>query len=113
MRLWLVVSVGVVGGRLAAQTPVFERPEYRVGIGTTSLGAIVGADLNGDGRTDLLLPCSDSNEVAVLLAIGPGAFAAPARYAVGATPRDVAVADFDLDGDLDLVVPSEASTLVS
>lgn len=70
----------------------------------TSAGAVVSADLNGDGRLDLITTeasCSEdyhSGAARVLMANGAGSFAYGAGYEVGPTPRGPALGD--LDGDL-------------
>jgi hypothetical protein len=91
-------------------------------IGTTSAGALYGfgtgagvgssttsvaiADLNGDGRPDLVTS-NDSGIVSVLLANGSDSFLSPTTYAIGGpvTPAtSIAVGDLNKDGKPDLVV---------
>ena len=62
------------------------------------------ADLNGDGRLDLVVANAESGDVAVLLGDGKGAFvAAPGSpFPAGKSPNDIAIADFDGDGKPDL-----------
>ncbi len=62
------------------------------------------ADLNGDGRADLVTANYNSNNVSVLLGKGNGAFAAKKDFEVGTYPDAVAVADLNGDGRPDLVV---------
>jgi Tfp pilus tip-associated adhesin PilY1 len=47
---------------------------------------------------------NDTNDVSVYLGTGAGDFATPIPFAVGLNPQDVAIADFDGDGVLDLAV---------
>ena len=63
------------------------------------------ADLNGDGKMDLVTSNGGSKCVTVLLGNGNGTFLSPQTYATGGIgPDSVAVADFNGDGKLDLVV---------
>ncbi|MEM7308333.1 MAG: VCBS repeat-containing protein [Planctomycetota bacterium] len=70
--------------------------------------SVFAADLNGDGRGDVLYAAQDDNIVAWAPNVGPGAaFGTPRRIAPAAdAPRAVAVADLDGDGDLDALSAS-------
>ena len=67
--------------------------------------ALVAADLNGDGATDVVTANQDadtSSTVSVLLNDGTGLFAR-ADFDDAQRATSIAVADMDADGDLDLV----------
>ena len=81
-----------------------------VGPGPTSVAV---ADLNGDGRPDLVTTNSDGNSVSVLLGNGDGTFSVQQTFAVGRSPRAVAVADLTGDGIPDLVVANYNDDTVS
>lgn len=68
---------------------------------TASAQDIAAADLNGDGKQDLIVAGSNLNNVSILLGNGDGTFVAPVTYPVGPYPNSIAVADFDGDGSLD------------
>jgi hypothetical protein len=69
--------------------------------------SVVTADVNGDGRLDLLVT-DYSGGVSVLLGNGSGGFGAATTYAAGPGPEAVAVADLNGDGRLDLAVADYA-----
>ena len=76
-------------------------------------GAVVTADVNGDGRPDLVVIGLDQT-VAVLLGKADGTFKSPTSYYVaGNTPVALAVADLDGDGRLDVVVADKLGNTVS
>jgi hypothetical protein len=59
------------------------------------------ADLNGDGRLDLV--GSGANSADVMLNNGNGTFQAKVQYPVGGQSQDVAAGDFNGDGRIDVV----------
>ncbi|MBX3323203.1 MAG: VCBS repeat-containing protein [Phycisphaeraceae bacterium] len=67
------------------------------------------ADINGDGKIDLVFGHRNTGLVSVWLGVGDGTFAPPSTFSVPGGPSAVALADLDNDGDLDLIVASETS----
>ena len=65
------------------------------------------ADLNGDGKLDLVVADLTANAVFVLLGNGDGTFGPQQSFATGASPTAVAVGDFNADGKLDLAVADD------
>ena len=65
---------------------------------------VTSADVNGDGKHDLVVANYGSGNVSVLLGNGNGTFHAQQTYAAGALPSSVAVADVNGDGFPDIVV---------
>jgi hypothetical protein len=75
------------------------------------------ADLNGDGFDDIIVVntgTAAADDVSVLLNTGSGSFQStpPRNFVVGAGARDVAIADFNSDGALDLAVLNGGKTAV-
>jgi hypothetical protein len=72
----------------------------------TSPGAVAVADLNGDGKDDLVTADAGSDfggsTVQVLLGNGDGSFQPPAAYFAGPFDRALAVGDFKGDGRPDI-----------
>ncbi len=66
--------------------------------------AIATADLNGDGRPDMIVGNEGSSGVSVLIGQAGGGFAPAVNYNTGPVPGEVGIADFDGDGVLDFVV---------
>jgi uncharacterized protein YjdB len=66
---------------------------------------IAGADLNGDGLTDLVA-ANYNNTVSVFLSTGPGMFASPVNYNLNAAPLALSINDVNGDGFGDLLVPT-------
>ncbi|MBO9662078.1 VCBS repeat-containing protein [Dokdonella sp.] len=64
--------------------------------------ALALADIDGDGRLDIVTANGESATVAVLVGDGAGGFAAAVNSPSGAWATGIAIADFDGDGHLDV-----------
>lgn len=69
----------------------------------SSAHSVATADLNGDGKADLVVSNYNSGSVSVLLGTGDGTFQPKDDYSVGNNPRTVVVADVNGDGKPDIV----------
>lgn len=73
--------------------------------------AVAAADLNGDGKLDLVVGNLDSATVSVFLGDGSGRFNAHADFATGLYPNSLVVADFNGDGKPDLALANGSGTV--
>jgi len=79
--------------------------------GGSGASFLVVADVNGDGKLDLLVPGGDGMDLDVLLGNGDGTFqAAQGSGPGGSEPSSVWVADFNSDGKLDAVVANSCTS---
>ena len=88
-----------------------------LGSAATNAGArsVKAADFDADGDVDLVVANTSGDSLTVFFQTGPGTFDPVPLVLTGATdgPRSVAVADFDGDGDLDLVSANELSNTLT
>ena len=88
-------------------------------VGTSGPYGLVAADLDGDGKLDLVAVDTSYNRVMVLRNLStPGSlttnsFAARVNFTVGTGPRGLAVRDLDGDGKPDILVANYNSGTVS
>src|SRR5262245_48707658 len=75
--------------------------------------AVVTADVNHDGKLDLLTADPSANAVSVMLGKGNGTFGAAHNYAVGAAPYSLAVGDLNNDGKPDIVTADAGDSSIS
>ncbi|HET9503538.1 MAG TPA: FG-GAP-like repeat-containing protein [Hymenobacter sp.] len=101
-------------GAAHAQTPAATfAPVAIYGTGSSPRGIAV-ADVNGDGKPDLLTTNSGSNDVSVLLGNGNGTFQAATTYGTGGgSPFGIAVADVNGDGQPDVLTANLNSNTAS
>jgi hypothetical protein len=86
--------------------------ELTTPVGTGPLRAVT-ADLNGDGKPDVITSNYYSGSVTVLLSNGNGTFGSSRSFAVGTGAYGLALADVNGDGKLDLAVVNSFNGSVS
>ena len=89
-------------GSFQPATPVFTAS-------SESVASLAVADVNGDGRQDLVVSDQAGNAVDVLAGNGDGTFEGPVSYSTGAAPHGVAVGDLNHDGLADIAVASQTA----
>jgi hypothetical protein len=75
-------------------------------------------DMDGDGDDDLLctnfgFESDPESSISIIWNNGNGSFGKPTHYGVGINPINLKVADFDLDGDLDIAAANRDSNSVT
>jgi hypothetical protein len=71
------------------------------------------ADFNGDGKPDLAVANSGSNNISLMLGKGDGSFQPAENMAVGGLPVSIVVGDLNSDGKLDLAAANRNSRTLS
>ncbi len=75
--------------------------------------SVATADVNHDGKVDLVVANANGDSVSVLLGNGDGTFHPEVEYSAGSSPHAVAISDVNGDGKADLVVADQTSNVVS
>jgi VCBS repeat protein/FG-GAP repeat protein len=88
------------------------QPQAAYASGGLGLSALAVGDLNGDGKLDLAVANTNSNDVSVLTGKGDGTFGPPVSYPTGSFPSSLAIADLNGDHVADLVVANFGSGAV-
>ncbi|PQJ95046.1 FG-GAP-like repeat-containing protein [Chromatium okenii] len=107
-------SISVLRNTSASGTVSFAaKIDFATGISPYS---VISADVNNDGKLDLITANYSSNNVSVLLntsTSGTVSFAAKVDVTVGTRPTSVTSADVNGDGKIDLITANESSDNVS
>ncbi|MGA2741454.1 MAG: VCBS repeat-containing protein [Bryobacteraceae bacterium] len=109
-RGYVSVLLGKAGGGFLAQT--------QLDTGATGASGVVIADVNGDGKPDLVIAATVAlvEVVSVMLGNGDGTFQAPVSYnaaSAGSNGGTVAVGDFNGDGKPDIALTNSVANSAS
>jgi len=98
------VSVSINNGNGTFKAPV----PYTVGLNPTW---VTVADVNGDGKPDLIVGAitATTANIGILIGNGNGTFGVPTLLSTYSWPSSIMVADFDGDGNLDLAITHVAA----
>lgn len=90
----------------------FATPGNYVAVGKHPYQRIRVADLNGDGKADIVSPNLDGDNVSILLGDGKGGFRQPpgSPFPCGDSPFNVAIGDINADGIPDLAIVNSPSS---
>jgi hypothetical protein len=97
------LTPGVVNIMLGNGDGTFQPPGPTIAV-NGSPACIATADVNGDGKLDLVVgyDYADDGFLSVLLGNGDGTFGPPVDYAAGKYTNSVLLADFNNDGKIDI-----------
>ena len=107
--LFSLIMLMCLAGRRAAAATVGFQPAVTYPVGTAPVAVAVG-DFNGDGIPDLAVAnagnpqIGDNGNVSILLGNGDGTFQPTNNIAAGKNPFAIEAADFNRDGEADLVL---------
>lgn len=92
----------------------FQSPIFLSNLGGSGVEAIAVGDVNGDGKVDLAVTNTTTNQVFTLLGDGQGNFASGGGFATGSDyPASIVIADFTGDGKVDIAVGGYSDERIS
>lgn len=108
----LLLGVVLISGDSTVKAPHFRQVSIPVDRGPHWIGV---ADLNRDGNPDIVVANADAGTVNVLLGDGKGVFrnVTGSPFAAGHLPNDLAFADMNGDGNLDVVIANHQAPYIT
>ena len=106
----IVLTYQILDSAATAEISFATKVDYTTGLWPSS---VTSADVNGDGKADLIVANATSNTVSVLNNNGDGTVAAKVDYATGSYLNSVTNADVNGDGKPDLIHANATSNTVS
>lgn len=116
LRLLTVISVAIALHPSAyGAPPTFDGSRTYNALGGNLSGAtsVATADLNGDGRPDLVVANPETSKVSIFFNQGNGIFGEAVGYPAGPYSGAVEIGDFNGDGKLDLITADVGGDSVS
>lgn len=103
MKVAICAAVAIGYALGADSAPSFDRITAAAGSGP---GPVAIADVNHDGHNDILVANTSGRTLSVLLGDGRGHFQAATGQPcpTGVSPNDLAMGDFNNDGNLDIAI---------
>jgi len=112
LALLLLPLLLSLGGSSRRSAPFGEKRVIPLGEGRNP-DALACADFNRDGKLDLAVASSGTDDVTIFLGDGRGGLRRAGSYPAGPNPTEIAVADFNRDGTLDLAIANHGTPRVT
>lgn len=105
-HFYLVIIIGLFINQHLVTAQIAFAPAIPYSVGRNPR-AVTAADVNGDGKVDLIIANASDDALLVLTNNGSGILVSNATYTVGFIPTDVIAADVNGDGNVDLICTDE------
>jgi hypothetical protein len=109
-KVLICTTIFAIGCQLQAQVSFSLSDTLGIGVHPSSVTA---ADINGDGKVDLICANQADNTLSVFTNNGSGGFVTAGTYAVGSNPFSATTADVNGDGKPDLICANYGNDNIS